>query len=454
MKRRTRKKVKIPFEPFDKQVGPCLSEAPICVCVSGARGGKTQIGAFKAAITAIEQPGYLKKDISQKEPYVIGIGAPTYPMLNRVILPTVLRYIPDPLKIGKYHQTEKRLRVRGKYGETVIYFISARYWESWYGLKLSYAWVDEFALIKETMFDELQARLSDVKGRLFLTGTPQGPNWALSRLYEPWAEGRDRWGEGGDIDFYTWTTFDNPYIDRHYLEQKRAKMPERYFRRTFLASWDTFEGQVYEDFLREIHVRPRSEFTFVLPSGRPVGNGAEVIYLSEVVAGVDWGFAPGHPGVIVILGKDHNGRYFILDESVEEGVLVAAEPGVDSWVARARSYMVAWDIKKFYCDTASPESITQFRRAGVPAVAAQKAVKEGIATVARFLKVDERDNEPLMMVLSDCTNTIDEFLYYHWQTGKEEPAKVNDHCMDAIRYAVHTNELRGRFVREPNYNPS
>lgn len=443
--------VAIPFLPFDRQLGPIYSEAPIVACISGARGGKTQTGAFLTAAAAVTQDGYSLADRKTGEPYVIGVGAPTYPLLNRVILPTVLRYIPDWLKLAPYHQTNRLLRVRGQYGETHIYFISARFWESWYGLKLSYAWIDEFALIKETMYDELQTRLSDVKGRLLLTGTPQGPNWAHSRLYEQWRTGVDRWGQGGTIDFHQWTTLDNPYIDAAFIESKRRTMPKRYFDRTFLATWDTFEGQIYEEFLREVHVRRYRDYTFLLPRRRRVGVGTESVPLKVVIAGVDWGYGDGHPGVIVVLGLDYGGRWWLLEESVAERVLVMAEPMVDSWIVRGRGLATKWGIETFFCDTENPAAIAQFRKAGLKATGAVKDVIPGIETVASRLHIDEESLEPRLVILDGCSTTVDEFTYYHWEQGKEKPAKVQDHCMDAVRYALHTYQLRGNFRREPNF---
>ncbi|UCG53508.1 MAG: hypothetical protein JSW58_08120 [Candidatus Latescibacterota bacterium] len=463
----TTAKVRIPFMPFDRQAGPLLSYAPTTVAVAGARGGKTQTGAAKTSLVAISQEDALlarTRDESGKEgvpisrtyaddePFVIGVGAPTYPMLNRVILPTVLRYIPDELKIGRYHHTEKRLKVRGKYRETHIYFISARFWESWYGLKLSFAWVDEFALIKETMYDELGTRLSDAQGSLLLTGTPQGPNWAHDRLFAPWRDGEDRWGEGGNVDFYSWTTMANPYLDRAFIEAKRKTMPKRYFDRTFRATWDTFEGQIYEEFLRAAHVRRWEEYTFRFPNGSTVGSGPKAIYIQKVIAGVDWGYK--NPGVILVFALDHTGRWFLLEESVAERVLVKAEPLEDSWILRARALRVRWGIANFYCDTENPEAIAQFRKAGLPASGAIKDVLPGIETVARYLHVDEETGEPRLIFLEGVDRTIDEVTYYHWDEKKEKPAKINDHCPDAARYALHTYERRGSFEREPDYAPA
>lgn len=453
-------KTRVRFVPFDKQVEPLVSTASITAAVAGARGGKTQTGCPRVLYEAIEQEDYHPDDIRDGKPYTIAVGAPTFPMLQRIILPTFMSMVPDHLQIGPYHQTRKRLRLRGIKGESHIYFLSGKAFESWMGMSLYRVWLDEFAQVKEALFDEIQVRLSDRKGKLLLTGTPQGPNWAYDRVYRPWREikdARERGEEvpndhpGLDIDFHTWRTVDNPFLDRDFIEKKRHTMPARFFRRTFEATWETFEGQIYEDWMDEIHVKRQELYTFHLPDGRKRGAGPKLIHLVKILAGVDWGYANGHPGVIVVGGQDSRGKWWILDESVGENVLVASAPGADSWVTRAQAARAKWGVDGFICDTASPESIAQFRRSGLKTYGAVKDVLPGIKEVATLLRPDSESLEPMLEVLAHLRHTIDEFRYYHWKEGREEPEKVADHCMDAIRYLIYTWSLKGKFRREPNF---
>jgi hypothetical protein len=456
------RQVALKFDPFDRQIPALVSTAPITMAVAGARGGKTKAGCPRMIYDALMQEDYHPDDIAAGTPYLMAIGAPTFPMLQRIILPSFLAMCPPEVVIGKYHETRKRLRIRGRIGETHIYFLSGKAFESWMGMSLYRVWLDEFAQTKEALFDEIQTRLSDRKGRLLLTGTPQGPNWAYERLYKPWSEWRglseeeresDPYHPGREIEFYSWRTVDNPYIDRKFIEQKKRTMPMRFYRRTFEATWDTFEGQVYEEFLQAVHCKPRKDYRFKLPNGRVVGTGPNLIPLVKVVCGVDWGFAPGHSGVLLVGGVDTAGRWWLLQESVSEGVLVRADIGADSWITRAQALRVKWGIEYFICDTADPEAITQFKRAGLKCYGAVKHVKDGIEAVAKYLHVDEEVNEPRMFVLDDLRTTIDEVTYYHWKEGKEEPEKVADNTCDALRYLVFTQETRGRFRREPAYQP-
>ena len=424
------------------------------------------MGAFKTVMEAIEQPGYKQEDIDARRPYVMAVGAPSYPDINKILVPEIQRIIPDKLRVGKYHETKKELKLRGRAGLTVIYFITAGKISSWYGISLYRAWVDEFAQIKETMFDEVCTRLMDTQGKLFLTGTPHGPNWAFERIFKPWSLVKD-WKEGRaaspdpgimriaqDIDFFTWRTIDNPYIPAEEIESKRITMPKRYFNRTFLATWDSFAGQVYEEFNRKIHIVRKPYPRFVMPSGRKLlGGGEKVVRIQRVIGGVDWGFAPGHSGVLHVWGKDYAGRWWLLDEICEEGVLiVSSDPMRDSWVKRALGLQAKWGVSQWYADTGNPEGITQFRSAGVRVRGAVKEVKAGIEVVARYMHPNEETGEPSLFMLSYNRDTIDEVQFYHWKENKEEPEKVGDNCCDAMRYAIYTDELAGKFDRELKYS--
>ena len=43
---------------------------------------------------------------------------------------------------------------------------------------------------------------------------------------------------------------------------------------------------------------------------------------------------------------------------------------------------------------------------------------------------------PRLTVDPSCSNACREFESYEWKPDTDEPVKINDHAMDAIRYAV------------------
>ena len=441
----------IQYVPHAKQRLFHLSKKRIKAAICGARSGKTFGAAAEFVDKCIQQPGYLDVDIQRDMPYTVAVGAPTFPMVDRVILPTLLRLIPNALKLDKYHGTKRLLRIRGMKGETHIYFLSGKDPEGWQGQELYGVWLDEFPLTKELLYDEIQTRVSSRRGWILLTGTPRGPNWAKERIYDyaQTEKGQE------EVFFISWNTLDNPFYPRDQLEYHRSNMPEKYFKRTFEASWDVFEGQIYDEFNEAIHVVDNESVTFLLPSKRrKVGEGGQEVMLQKVIAGVDWGYT--HPGAIVVVGMDVLGKYWVLDESSDREVLVSAREGTqDSWCRRAMVLKAHWEVEDFYCDPASSEYISQFQKHGLRALKAKKDVHEGIECVAKHLHPGIQGNYPKLVILSHCANTIEEIKYYHWRErgGEivEDPAKADDHCMDALRYAIYSHTRTKMFRREPAY---
>jgi phage terminase large subunit len=93
---------------------------------------------------------------------------------------------------------------------------------------------------------------------------------------------------------------------------------------------------------------------------------------------------------------------------------------------------------EIFCDNAEPKTIEEIQRAGYNAKAADKDVTEGIRKVKSY---------PLF-ITENSVNIVREIKGYKWKTDangkvvkdkdKDEPVKMNDHAMDALRYAVFT----------------
>ena len=98
-----------------------------------------------------------------------------------------------------------------------------------------------------------------------------------------------------------------------------------------------------------------------------------------------------------------------------------------------------------YADSAEPQRIQEIRRAGWNIHPADKSVTDGIDAVKRYR----------LHIHPDSTNLISEIRGYKYREDKdgrvlEEPVKFRDHCMDAVRYAIHTHlkhdRSPGRFA--------
>jgi phage terminase large subunit len=80
---------------------------------------------------------------------------------------------------------------------------------------------------------------------------------------------------------------------------------------------------------------------------------------------------------------------------------------------------------------------------------AKKDVTLGIQKVSERL-VKQKDGKPRLMFFNTCKNTISEISKYQWQERKEgrpvkeEPLKIDDHAMDALRYMVMELDYNSR----------
>ena len=81
---------------------------------------------------------------------------------------------------------------------------------------------------------------------------------------------------------------------------------------------------------------------------------------------------------------------------------------------------------------------------GLPVYTQAQGVADGIVRVHTFL-IDPATGEPRLFFDPRCKGTIREFGLYKYaarvegREAKEEPIKVDDHAMDALRYGLVTN---------------
>lgn len=144
--------------------------------------------------------------------------------------------------------------------------------------------------------------------------------------------------------------------------------------------------------------------------------------------GADWGFSQD-PTVLIRCYCDHDKRILYIDnEAYGSGVEIDDTPALFDKMPGART----WHIK---ADSARPETISYMRRHGFKISGAKKAagsVDEGV----KFLQSYD------IVVHPRCKNFLYELQHYSYKvdrhTGEVTPVllKKNDHCIDALRYAL------------------
>lgn len=272
---------------------------------------------------------------------------------------------------------------------------------------------DEVTSFTEEQFDLLQGRLRGDPPHWFEGScNPQGPtHWLKLRLD---SDVNDR------LHHTKWTMNDNicswakDYYDG--LMEQYKNQPALLARYVY-GEWSAADNIVYGDtFNPKYHIISGDELV-----------GAQYKYFK---IGVDFGME--NPTVALLCGVMPGGEHVVLrewykphaknlDECVQNIIKIYQEaPGkvVGVYVDPSAAVLIKglnsgglWNVKK-----------------------ANNDVIDGIQSVNTLLSSDR------LFICEDCVNTINEFYVYSYSKKDNEVVeKVNDHCMDALRYLVHTN---------------
>jgi phage terminase large subunit len=334
------------------------------------------------------------------------IGAQTYPLLRDTTLREFANVVLPLNIIDQYNKTEQHFKFKN--GSEVIFraFDDPNKLKS---LNLGACGVEEMTDISEEIFKMLRTRLRQDKMPCCLYGaTNPGTfgNWVYKYfIEEPITNSNVIYSISAD-NFY----LPKPYLED--LDTMRKSNPE-YYERMVMGKWGVLEGLIYN-----------------LPVKQRCNNLPLDKKYHGIIAGLDFGFT--HPTAFIIIGYIED-KYYIIDEVYQHKMTSS------DIIEAVRKKLTEYPIDVIYCDSARPEIIEDLKRAGIPAQDSVKDVFEGIMHVKSLIGTGD------LIVNDKCFYTLREFDSYIWDsksTVKEIPLKVNDDCMDAIRYALYTHRKK------------
>ena len=206
-------------------------------------------------------------------------------------------------------------------------------------------------------------------------------------------------------------------------------------------------------------VKKKNEFKYRWEYlGEPIGSGVvpfsnlefrtitdeEIASFDNIRQGVDWGYATD-PVAFIRLHYDKTRRkIYILDEFYE----VKASNRRLSEVIKSRNYHHQLTV----CDSAEPKSKDELLTYGVKMICAKK----GPGSV-EFGEKWLDDLEAIIIDPKRTPNTCKEFENIDYQTDKDGNIKPrledkNNHTIDAIRYALESDMIRGKMFDRNKYN--
>ena len=268
----------------------------------------------------------------------------------------------------------------------------------------------------EGIWQEIQARLLDKNGFSAQSMTPI--------LYQPWLEDRIRGLPDADAVFYADLNANRKsrggYVDDREIDAMIAEWPEEVQETRIKGHFAAFMGAVFKSFNRDTHVvKP-----FEIPKDW-------TRYRS-----IDLGY--NNPFVCLWLARDHDRRWYVYAEHYQsqERLAVHAE--------RIKAISGRGRYRATFCDHDAQER-AELNACGIKSMPARKDVLLGIEAVQSALKV-QGNGKARLFIFETCKHTVSEMIGYRWAEGtetkdpKDEPLKVNDHTVDALRYCLFSVE--------------
>lgn len=238
-----------------------------------------------------------------------------------------------------------------------------------------------------------------------------------------------RWADGGRCERFPSRHEDNPTVTPAYLRVLDGLTGHRRLRLRD-GLWAAAEGAVYPEWDAGVHLAP----AFDIPASW------------RRIRSIDFGYT--NPFVCQWWAVDHDGRMYLYRE------LYRTKTIVEDHAREIKALSEGESIEATVADHDAEDRAT-LDRYGIATAPAFKDVTVGIQAVANRLRKTGDGRPRLYVVRGACvscdqslsdtkhpTCTAEEFDGYCWaqvkdgRPIKEEPVKVDDHGMDALRYAV------------------
>lgn len=233
---------------------------------------------------------------------------------------------------------------------------------------------------------------------------------------------------------------DNPHIDPGYMKYLNA-LPERRRRQLRDGDWDTFEGQYFAEWTRDVHVCD----PFDIPDGWQRARGAD--------------FGSAAPWACYWGAWDNDGHCYIYREAYGAGMtpiqqarqakMLSELPDSEGKATRERYSATVADPSVFSDRRGTGKSIADlWRDNGFHVTRAKNARVAGWQNVHQYL-MDDVTGKPRLSVFSTCPNLIRTLpLMQHDKKNREDiDTTLEDHAADALRYLLYVRPIGARVPK-------
>jgi hypothetical protein len=253
----------------------------------------------------------------------------------------------------------------------------------------------------------LRPTLDRPGAKAIFISTPRGRNNWFSTF----------WQRGFNPQYPEWISLQADYTENERMTEAdvaeaRKAMSKAEFDQEYLASFVTFEGQIYQ--------LP----TECIKEHTPVDN-------EEAIGGLDPGYRDP-TAFVVIVYNDINQSFHIVDEYLESEAVTAKH------AEAIKEFETKHNISCIFIDAAAAQFASDLAYTyDIATINGRKQVLEGIAYVQTLVE------QSRIFVSPHCTHTLAMFDQYQWDKREnlvqEKPKHdIHSHIADAIRYALYT----------------
>lgn len=385
------------------------------ICDGAVRSGKTIVISIAFIIWLMENFDGCN----------FAICAKTVSNAERNVLTPLLASFELPYAM-KYHRADRMLSVSMGEKTNRVYLFGGKDESSYQliqGITLAGIFMDEVALMPRSFVEQALARtLTYADRKIWFSCNPEGQ---LHWFFQEWIRPADA-GARPDVKHLHFLMSDNPILTQREIDSAAAMFSGVFYQRYILGLWVMAEGLIYDMFDAGRHViggTPETEGDVFIACDYGIQNATVFLLFQKLRGGNDW---------VCLREWYYSGR----ESKVQKTVTQLADGFAD---------MLAGIMpRQVIIDPSAAALIAELRRRRYHVIPADNDVLEGLADVATMLQ------QGRLYIHECCTHTLQEIGVYAWDQkaamhGEDRPIKENDHCMDALRYFVHTRRLVKRI---------